>query len=190
MASCQAASTGGGSSGGVPMPRVKAVVEADVVGHGLDDAAWVLVAEALQASVASPRIEREDGLERRVALSGRPPLLGCEGGQPHHADVAVTPGLGHDPLHGVEMVPVVVGEEVALALVPAPHLADDVHVAVGHEALGVPALEDAVPLGRPSRLSHFEVLCHLHPLQVLVVHRAGVENRELARGIRAVDVHT
>ncbi len=82
-----------------------------------------------------------------MALGGRPPLLGGEGGDADHAHVAVAPGLTRHPLDGVVVVPFVAHAELALRLVAAPHLADHVHVAVGHETLGVAAFDHAVPLG-------------------------------------------
>ena len=93
-----------------------------------------------------------------------------------------------DPLDGVVVVPLIADAEVALRLVAAAHLADHMNVAVGDKTLGVAALDHPVPLRRPGRLPDLEVLGHLHPLQVLVVHGAGVEDGELPGRIGAVDV--
>ncbi len=165
------------------------VEQTDVVGHGLDDASRVLVAEALKAAVAAPAVEREDGLECRVTLSCRPPLLGRERGDAYHAHVAVAPGLLGDPLDGVVVIPVVAHEQFALGLVATAHLADHMHVAVGHEPFGIAAFDDPVPLGGPGRLADLEVLGHLDALQIFVVHGAGIEDRERPSGGRPVDVY-
>ena len=169
---------------GRPDVRAQAVVEADVVGHRLDHAAGMLVPEAFQAAVAPTGIQGKDGFERRVPLRGRPPLLGRKGREPDHADISVAPSLVGDPLDGVVVVPLIVDAELTLRLVAASHLADHMNVAVGDETLRVAAFDHPIPLGRPGRLPDLEVLRHLHPLQILVVHGAGVEDGELRRGHR------
>ena len=168
--------------------RAQAVVETDVVGHGLDDPARMLIAEAFKPPVAPAGIQGEDGLESRVPLGRRAPLLGREGREAHHADVAVAPGLLDDPLDRVVVVPLVARVELALALVATPHLPDHVDVAVGDEPLRISPLDDPVPLRRPGRLPDPEVLGHLDPLQILVVHGARVENGERAGRIGPIDV--
>ncbi len=96
----------------------------------------------------------EDGLEGRRALGRGQYLHRAEVGDADHADVAVAPGLGRDPLDEVvgvlaqrDAAGVVVADVLALGRAGAPQVADDVDVALLDDARDVAGLDAAVPHG-------------------------------------------
>ena len=121
-----------------------------------------------------------------MALCGGTPLLAGVSGNADHADFAVGPWLLRDPLDDVVVIGVLVAI-VPLGLRGAARLGDHVNVAVGDEAARVARLDGAEPKRRVSRLRG-QHIGNVGPLNVLVVQRAGVQHRILARCVRPIDI--
>ena len=124
-------------------------------GHEPHDAA--VVRRLVEVVVAAAD---EDRLEARRPLGGGEHLHGPEVGDADHADVAIAPGLGGDPLDEVvgvlperDATGVVVADVLTFGGAGASQVADDVDVVLGHHAGDVAGLDAAVPhrAGSPLR---------------------------------------
>ena len=109
--------------------------QAEVVGPGhllqLERAA---LADAVGVGVREAAAIQHHGLKARRVQAGQR-ALGMGGvAEPHGADAAVAPGLGHEPSAGVEaVVPLVqVFDELALGIVAAAAVLEDHHIARPH----------------------------------------------------------
>ena len=71
----------------------------------MDHAAGVFVAETAKLAIGAAGVEWEDRFEVRGRLFGDRELLGAITGNADHADIAVAPVLGRDPLDQVVAIP-------------------------------------------------------------------------------------
>jgi hypothetical protein len=121
---------------------------------------------AVEAGVAvevARGVVRKDRLQVRGLLLGGEELRAAHVGDAAHADVAVAPGLLGNPLDGVvEVLLLLIAEEVvvALGIVAAADVHDDVRVTARHPELGDAALvlaerdHAALELARVDRARH------------------------------------
>ena len=186
MASRHSASCSAGSSRGKVARLMDRAEDVQQIGERVHHPAGVEVAESEHAAVGAARVVRKDGLEGRVALRGRAPLLAGVARDADHADLAVGPRLLRDPLDQVVVVGVLVAI-VAFGLRRAARLRDDMDVAVGDEAARVAGLDGTEPQRRVSRLRRQDV-GDVGALDVLVVQGAGIQDRVLARLVRPIDI--